>query len=63
MVQNKCNNVIWVFNVYGQGETEIKKGVRQGCPLSQFLFNLYVQEAFNRVSALIQVGIKIKVKK
>jgi len=47
---------------YGDSQeiAEIKKGVRQGCSLSPCLFNLYVQEAINRVRELTQVGIKIQ---
>ena len=42
-----------------QEEAEIKKGVRQGCSLSPYLFNVYVQEAINRIREEIQVGINI----
>jgi len=33
--------------------------VRQGCTLSPSLFNLYVQEAINKVREVIEVGIRI----
>jgi len=40
-------------------EAQIRKGVRQGCSLSLSLFNLYVQEAINKIREEIEVGIKI----
>ena len=40
-----------------QEEVKVKKGVRQGSSLSPFLFNLYVQDAINRIKEEIQVGI------
>lgn len=41
------------------GKAKIRKGVRQGCTLSPSLFNLYVQEAINKVREVIEVGIRI----
>jgi len=47
---------------YGDSQeiAKIRKGARQGCSLSPSLFNLYVQEAINRVRKLIQVEKKIR---
>jgi len=40
-------------------EAEITKGVRWGSTLSPSLFNLYVQEAVNKVREEIEVGVRI----
>ncbi|VVC32955.1 Reverse transcriptase domain [Cinara cedri] len=40
-------------------EAKIMKGVSQGCSLSPYLFNLYVQEAINKIKEKGGVGINI----
>ena len=38
---------------------EVKRGVRQGCTLSPVLFNLYIEEAMNRIREKANLGVKV----
>jgi len=42
------------------GCCEIRQGVRQGCPLSPVLFNIYIQHVMNQGFADIQEGVKVE---
>lgn len=37
----------------------IRKGVRQGCTLSPYIFNAYIQEAINIIRKKIHLGVKM----
>ena len=43
-----------------QEEASIKKGVRMGCSLPPCLFNLYVQEAVDRIREETRLGVGYK---
>ena len=50
-----------VIEIGKEKETaEIRKGVRQGCALSPVLFNLYIEDAMNRLKMKDNIGIRIQ---
>ena len=61
LIKSLCTNQeASVKTEYGKTEWfEVGKGVRQGCILSPYLFNMYSEYIFRRVGFEDNIGIKI----